>query len=151
MPLSAAHFQQRPHKLRVSTAPFDLDHDENAINTIAPALSSARAAATACSRPRPQNDADFSCRLQCAQVMRSRIEPMKKVAKTLKAHRLLILNWFKARGLVALGAVEGMNNRLKVITRRSYGFRTFRATEVALYHSLSALPDPQSQFAHRFC
>jgi len=87
----------------------------------------------------------------CAQVMRSRIEPMKSVAKTLRAHRLLLLNWFKARGLIALGAVEGMNNKLKVITRRAYGFRTYRATEVALYHALGNLPDPQSQLAHRFC
>ena len=86
----------------------------------------------------------------CAQVMRSRIAPMKKVAKTLKAHRLLLLNWFKARGLIALGAVEGMNNKLKVITRRAYGFRTYRATEVALYHALGKLPDPQDLLAHRF-
>ena len=87
----------------------------------------------------------------CDQVMRSRIEPMKKVAKTLRAHRLLLLNWFKARGLIALGTVEGHNNRLKVITRRAYGFRTYRATEVALYHTLGKLPDPQDRFTHRFC
>lgn len=87
----------------------------------------------------------------CDQVMRSRIEPMKKVAKTLRNHRLLILNWFKARGLIALGAVEGLNNRLKVITRRAYGFRTYRATEVALYHALGKLPDPQDLSTHRFC
>jgi len=87
----------------------------------------------------------------CSQAMRSRIEPMQKVAKTLRAHRLLLLNWFKARGLIALGAVEGLNNKLKVITRRAYGFRTYRATEVALYHSLGALPDPQSELTHRFC
>lgn len=87
----------------------------------------------------------------CAQVMRSRIEPMKKVAKTLRTHRLLLLNWFKARGLIALGAVEGMNNKLKVITRRAFGFRTYRATEVALYHALGALPDPQTELTHRFC
>lgn len=87
----------------------------------------------------------------CDQAMRSRIEPMKKVAKTLKAHRLLLLNWFKARGLIALGAVEGLNNRLKVITRRAYGFRTYRATEIALYHALGRLPDPADQLTHRFC
>lgn len=86
----------------------------------------------------------------CADVMRSRIEPMKKVARTLRTHRLLILNWFAARGEIALGAVEGLNNRLKVITRRAFGFRTFRAVEVALYHNLGALPDPQVQLAHRF-
>jgi transposase len=87
----------------------------------------------------------------CAQVMRSRIEPMKKVARTLRTHRLLLLNWFKARGQIALGAVEGMNNKLKVITRRAYGFRTYRATEIALYHTLGDLPDPQSELTHRFC
>lgn len=86
----------------------------------------------------------------CAQVRRSRLEPMKKVARMLQAHRLLILNWFKARGLIALGAVEGLNNRLKVITRRSFGFRTYRATEIALYHNLGDLPDPQVNLAHRF-
>ena len=32
----------------------------------------------------------------CRQVMRSRIEPMKKVARTLRAHRELILNYFHA-------------------------------------------------------
>jgi transposase len=31
----------------------------------------------------------------CQQVMRSRIEPMKKVAKTLRGHRALILNYFR--------------------------------------------------------
>ena len=87
----------------------------------------------------------------CSQAMRSRIDPMKKVAKTLRAHRLLLLNWFKARGFIALGVVEGMNNQLKVVTRRAYGFRTYRATEVALYHSLGALPDPQTELTHKFC
>lgn len=33
----------------------------------------------------------------CRQVMRSRIEPMKKVARTLRAHHTLILNYFKAK------------------------------------------------------
>jgi transposase len=30
----------------------------------------------------------------CVQVMRSRIEPMKKVARMLRRHRPLILNWY---------------------------------------------------------
>jgi hypothetical protein len=33
----------------------------------------------------------------CCQVMRSRIEPMKKIARTLRSHRALILNHFRAR------------------------------------------------------
>ena len=87
----------------------------------------------------------------CTKVMRSRLEPMKKIARSLRSHRPLILNWFKAREQVSLGATEGMNNKLKVITRRAFGFRTYDALEVALYHALGDLPDPAAKSAHRFC
>jgi len=86
----------------------------------------------------------------CSRVLRSRLEPMKKVARTLQSHRTLLLNWFRAKGEMSSGPVEGLNNRLKVITRRAYGFRTFRAIEVALYHTLGKLPDPQDSTTHRF-
>jgi transposase len=85
----------------------------------------------------------------CTRTMRSRIEPMKKIARMLRSHRPLILNWFRATELISTGAVEGLNNRLKVITRRAFGFRTYRATEIALYHTLGDLPVPQ--VTHRFC
>ena len=62
----------------------------------------------------------------CRQVMRSRIEPMKKIAKMLRSHRDLILNYFKARQVISRGVVEGLNNKAKVTMRKSYGFRTFR-------------------------
>jgi hypothetical protein len=45
--------------------------------------------------------------------------------------------------------VEGFNNKAKLTTRKAYGFRTFRAIEVALYHNLGALPEPE--IPHRFC
>ena len=84
----------------------------------------------------------------CRQVMRSRIEPMQKVARTLRAHRALILNYFRARKAFSSGIVEGLNNKSKVTMRKSYGFRTFRITEIALYHALGKLPEPN--VAHRF-
>jgi transposase len=84
----------------------------------------------------------------CSQVMRSRIEPMKKVAKTLRGHRELILNYFHARKMFSSGIVEGLNNKAKVTMRKSYGFRTFRIAEIALYHTLGNLPEPQ--LTHRF-
>jgi len=84
----------------------------------------------------------------CRQVMRSRIEPLKKVARTLRAHRELILNYFRARKEFSSGVIEGLNNKAKVTTRKSYGFRTFRVTELALYHSLGKLPEPE--LTHRF-
>jgi len=49
----------------------------------------------------------------CRQVMRSRIEPMKRVAKTLRAHRELILNYFRARKQFSSGVIEGLNNKAK--------------------------------------
>jgi len=82
------------------------------------------------------------------QAMRSRIEPVKKVARMLRRHQPLILNWFRARGTISSGSVEGLNNKLKVITRSSYGFRTFKAARTALYHRLGKLPEPEH--AHTF-
>lgn len=84
----------------------------------------------------------------CRRTMRSRLEPMKKVARTLRKHRALILNWFRAQGAISAGTVEGLNNKVKLTTRKSYGFRTYEAIETALYHNLGALPEPT--FAHRF-
>jgi len=85
----------------------------------------------------------------CERAMRSRLEPMKKVARMLRSHEELILNWFRAKGEISTGAVEGLNNKIRVVTRRSYGFRTYKAMEIALYHTLGRLPEPES--AHRFC
>jgi transposase len=84
----------------------------------------------------------------CSQAMRSRIEPMKKIARTLHSHRALILNYFKAKKAFSSGVVEGLNNKAKVTMRKSYGFRTFRILELALYHSLGKLPEPE--LTHEF-
>ena len=85
----------------------------------------------------------------CTRTMRSKIKPMKKVAKMLRAHRALLLNWFRAKGAIALGCVEGFNNKAKVVTKRSYGFRTYDGLKIALYHGLGDLPTPKA--THRFC
>jgi transposase len=84
----------------------------------------------------------------CRQVMRSRIEPMKKIAKTLRHHRELILNYFRAKKQLSSGVVEGLNNKAKLTMRKSYGFRTFHVTEIALYHALGKLPEPEA--THKF-
>jgi transposase len=83
------------------------------------------------------------------RAMRSRLEPMKRVARMLRKHEGLLLNWFKAKGELSSAAVEGLNNKIRVVTRRSYGFRTFKAMELALYHTLGKLPEPET--THRFC
>jgi transposase len=84
----------------------------------------------------------------CERVMRSRLEPMKKVARTLQSHAELVLNWFIAKGTISAGMVEGLNYNVKLTLKKSYGFRTEKAVKTALYHRLGALPEPA--FTHRF-
>jgi len=83
------------------------------------------------------------------QAMYSRLEPMKEVARMLRNHKELILNWFRIKGRISQGIVEGLNGKAKVTIRKSYGFRTFRVMEISLYHALGELPMPD--YIHRFC
>ena len=85
----------------------------------------------------------------CTKTMRSKIEPMKNVARMLRGHRDLLLNWFRAKGQLSSGVVEGFNGKAKLTSRKAFGFRTYHGAEIALYHALGALPEPQ--FTHRFC
>lgn len=82
------------------------------------------------------------------KTMRSKIEPMKKIARMLRRHKSLLMNWFKAKGQFSSGIVEGFNNKVKLTVRKSYGFRTYYATEIALFHALGALPVPET--THEF-
>ena len=85
----------------------------------------------------------------CRQAIRSRLEPVKKVARSLRKHRELILNWYRARKQYNSGIVEGMNLLVKLRFRKAFCFRTFGAMETALYHQLGHLPEPV--LAHKFC
>jgi transposase len=80
---------------------------------------------------------------------RTRIEPIKKLARTLEGHAELIFNWHLAKGEISAGAVEAMNSKCKLTTRRAYGFRAKNTLKYALYHNLGNLPHPD--FTHRFC
>jgi len=85
----------------------------------------------------------------CTRTLRSRIEPMKKSVYSLREHRDLILNWFRARGTVSAGTVEGLNNKCKLTMRKAYGFRMYETIKIALFHTLGDLPEPE--FTHEFC
>ena len=84
----------------------------------------------------------------CSRAMRSKIEPVKKFARTVRRHRELLLNYFRAKKQFSSGVIEGLNNKAKVTLRKAYGYRTFRIAELSLYHVLGKLPEPQ--LAHRF-
>jgi transposase len=85
----------------------------------------------------------------CTRAQRSRLEPFKKFAKTLRRHRALLLNWFRAKKEISSGTVEGLNLNAKLAVRKARGFRSEAVLKTALYHQLGKLPEPPS--AHRFC
>jgi transposase len=84
----------------------------------------------------------------CDMAVRSGIAPMKRVAKMLHSHRDLILNYFRARKEYSSSVVEGLNNKVKLVTRKAFGFREYDTIKIALFHTLGRLPEPEH--AHRF-
>jgi transposase len=85
----------------------------------------------------------------CARAMRSRLEPIKKFVGTLRGHRELLLNWFKAKKEISSGVVEGFNTNVKLAIRKARGFKSYEIAETALYHELGRLPEPE--VTHGFC
>lgn len=79
----------------------------------------------------------------CRRVRYSRLKPLKAVANSLTEHREILLNYFRAKKAFSSGVVEGLNNKVKVTFRKSYGFRTDKAREIALFHVLGKLPEPE--------
>jgi len=82
------------------------------------------------------------------RAMRSRIEPVKTFARTVRTHQGLLLNYFKAKKQFSSGITEGLNNEAKLTLRKAYGHRTFRLAGLSLYHVLGKLSEPK--IAHRF-
>jgi transposase len=70
----------------------------------------------------------------------SRLVPMKELAKTVRTHLDGILAWTKLR--VTNGALEGLNNKVKVISHRAFGFRTTWTYMANIYHCCAELPLP---------
>ena len=93
--------------------------------------------------------AEWYLKKWCARVMRSRIEPMKDFVKTLRNHQPLMMNWFKAKKAFSSGTVEGLNRKINLVTRKSYGFRNYDILRIALFHTMGELPEPE--LTHRFC
>jgi len=76
----------------------------------------------------------------------SRLKPMRDFAWLLRRHLEDIVSYFKLP--ISNGAVEGLNNKAKMISHRAYGFRTEKWFTTILLHCLGQLPMPQ--FAHKF-
>ncbi|MEA3465027.1 MAG: transposase [Thermodesulfobacteriota bacterium] len=55
---------------------------------------------------------------------------------------------FSCKKEFSSGIVEGFNNKAKLTIRKSYGFRSDKLRDIALYHTLGNLPVPE--ITHRF-
>lgn len=61
----------------------------------------------------------------CSWAQRCRLDPFVKLARTIRAHRSGILAAIE-RG-ISNGRVEGLNNRVRLIVRRAFGFHSAQA------------------------
>ena len=68
----------------------------------------------------------------------SRFDPFKRLGKSLESWRDGILNYFG--NPVSNAASEGLNNKIKVIKRRSYGFRDFEYFRLKVLQCAGSLP-----------
>lgn len=73
--------------------------------------------------------------------MRSRLEPLKDFVRLLRSHLEGVLAWTRRR--VSNGALEGMNNKIKLVSHRSFGFRSVRNYTAAIYHCCARLSLPE--------
>ncbi len=63
--------------------------------------------------------------------VRSRLEPMKRLAKTLKSHWDGVLGWFESQ--LTQGLVEGINSLIQAAKAKARGFRSVRKMIVTVY------------------
>lgn len=84
---------------------------------------------------------------RCTRTMRSKIEPMKRVARMLRNGREPLLNRFQANGQISSAVADGFNTDGKLTARSLFHFRTCHGAEIPLYHEFGALPEVE--LAHR--
>jgi len=58
----------------------------------------------------------------CNWAIRSQLEPMIKLAQSLKKHKVGILRWFKTK--LTNGLLEGINSLVQAAKRKARGYRS---------------------------
>ena len=76
----------------------------------------------------------------------SRLKPLREFAWMVRRHEENILTWFHMP--ISNGAVEGLNNKAKIVSHKAYGFRTADTFICNLYHCMGNLP--AIPLMHRF-
>jgi transposase len=60
----------------------------------------------------------------------------------------LMINWFKAKKMYSSGAVEGLNRKVNLVTRKAYDYKSYDVLKIALFHTMGCLPEPK--MTHKF-
>ena len=63
--------------------------------------------------------------------IRSRIEPMKEVARSIKRHWYGVVSWFKNK--ISNGTVEGFNSLFQNAKAKARGYKKFETIEIIMY------------------
>ena len=66
------------------------------------------------------------------QAIESKIQPLVKMASTIRAYKTYILAWYD-HCCITNGKIEGINNKIKVLKRQIYGFRNEEYFTLRLY------------------
>lgn len=66
----------------------------------------------------------------CCRAHASGIRVMQTIAKTLRAHRQGLLNWYVEP--ISSGPIEGINNKIGALQRRAYGYRNYEHLKLRL-------------------
>jgi transposase len=69
--------------------------------------------------------------------VRCRLEPMKKVARTLKARLANVLSYFRHR--ITNAALEGLNNRIAGLIKKAFGYRNRERFKTDIFFHLGGL------------
>lgn len=73
---------------------------------------------------------------------------MRKVARMMRSHHDLLMNYFRAKREYNSAVVEGLDNKARIALCRSYGQRSFEVMQLVVYHTLGDIPEPE--FTYRF-
>ena len=68
----------------------------------------------------------------CRRALATGLAPFKSLVKTLRSRQKGILEWFRHR--INSGRMEGINNKIKVMTRSAYGYRNEAFFILKLYN-----------------
>ena len=76
----------------------------------------------------------------CRRADSSGIRVLQTMAKTLRAHRQGLLNWYAER--ISSGPLEGITNKIGALQRRAYGYRNYEHLKLrilTLHHTKFSL------------